>query len=95
MGVGVLVWVGHPTFSRGGPAQGPYRGTSLVRNSGCLGPYSRKMPRALGHPTLSISSVRPSSVSGREGENLYRGTSLIRNSPPPQDHNRALGIVLL
>ena len=25
----------------------------------------------------------------------YRGTSLIRNSPPPPDHHRALGIVLL
>ena len=25
----------------------------------------------------------------------YRGTSLIRNSPPPQDHHKALGIVLL
>ena len=25
----------------------------------------------------------------------YRGTSLIRNSTPPQDHHRALGIVLL
>jgi len=25
----------------------------------------------------------------------YRGTSLIRNSPPPQDHHRTLGIVLL
>ena len=24
-----------------------------------------------------------------------RGTSLIRNSPPPQDHHRILGIVLL
>ena len=23
----------------------------------------------------------------------YRGTSLIRNCPPPQGHNRALGIV--
>jgi len=25
----------------------------------------------------------------------YRGTSLIRNSPPPQDHHRGLGIVLM
>ena len=25
----------------------------------------------------------------------YRGTSLMRNSPPPQDHPRTLGIVLL
>jgi hypothetical protein len=25
----------------------------------------------------------------------YRSTSLIRNSAPPQDHHRALGIVLL
>ena len=26
---------------------------------------------------------------------VYRGTSLIRDTPPPQDHNRDLGIVLL
>ena len=25
----------------------------------------------------------------------YRGTLLIRNSPPPKDHHRTLGIVLL
>ena len=25
----------------------------------------------------------------------YRGTSLIRKRPPPQDHRRALGVVLL
>ena len=25
----------------------------------------------------------------------YRGTSLIRNSPPPKDHHRTLGAVLL
>ena len=25
----------------------------------------------------------------------YRGTSLIRGSPPPSDHHRVLGIVLL
>ena len=25
----------------------------------------------------------------------YRGTSFIRNAPPPQDHGRALGTVLL
>ena len=25
----------------------------------------------------------------------YRGTSLIRNRPPPYDHHRALGMVLL
>ena len=27
----------------------PYRGTSLIRNIGHLGPYSRTMPRALWH----------------------------------------------
>jgi len=26
---------------------------------------------------------------------FYRDTSLIRNCPPPQDHHRALGIILL
>ena len=26
---------------------------------------------------------------------MYRGTSLIRSSPPPWDHHRAIGIVLL
>ena len=28
-------------------------------------------------------------------QQLYRGISLIRNSPPPEDHHRTLGIVLL
>ena len=34
-------------------------------------------------------------VGGRAARSHYRGTSLIRNSPPPKDHPRTLGIVLL
>ena len=29
------------------PTAHPYRGTSLIRNSAPLGPYSRHMPRAI------------------------------------------------
>ena len=35
---------------RGGYKVDQYRGTSLIRNSPLLGPYSRTMPRALWRP---------------------------------------------
>ena len=60
--------------------------------------------RLLFHSTLALrvikkkkKVVRLSRGSDRPGEawQLYRGTSLIRNRPPPKDHHRNLGIVLL
>ena len=35
------------SLEAGCPFSGEYRGTSLMRNSAPLGPYSRTMPRAL------------------------------------------------
>jgi len=38
----------------------PYRGTSIIRNSAPLGPYSRNMPRAL---CLSLTVLGPARAS--------------------------------
>jgi len=47
------------------------------------------------HRLLRHSRGSLSHTHAQPGEMRYRGTSLIRNSAPPQDHHRALGIVLL
>ena len=50
------------------------------------------------HPHLQGPSTAPAPSTLSEPFNRltpYRGTSLIRNPPPPWDHRRVLGIVLL
>ena len=54
-GVGVFLWARYPCIRKRHSVlhthttrpQGSYRGTSLMRNSAPLEPYSRTMPRAL------------------------------------------------
>ena len=46
--MGVVVWARYPCkFLMSEKKTVLYRGTSLIRNSGRLEPYSRNMPRAL------------------------------------------------
>ena len=44
---------------------------------------------------LSVGTPHVSTVIHTVGRMDYRGTSLIRKRPPPNNHHRALGIVLL
>jgi len=44
---GLVCKVSSVEFRVQGSGRGVYRGTSLIRNSAPLGPYSRNMPRAL------------------------------------------------
>ena len=57
------------------------------------------MVRALGVFWDSIypppSNRAPARTTGECPKTVYRGTSLIKTSPPPQDHQRTLGVVLL
>jgi len=76
------------SYGRGNLVEGPrareilrfdwtYRGTSPIRNSAPIGPYSRTMPRTMWKPWgvwLLLMSEVP----------LYRGISLTRNSHPPR-----------
>jgi len=52
-----------------------------------------------GHSRIRTHHVRTHSRFRSVGLNKlfvkYRGTSLIRNRPPPYEHHRALGMVLL
>ena len=45
------------------------------------------------YPVLGTKSCAPQ--PGPTYMQEYRGTSFIRKCPPPQDHHRSLGIVLL
>ena len=83
-----------------------YRGTSLIRNSPLLGPYSRAVSRAQVGGVFLMSEVplnRRVRVLALEipmkwrqqGADSYRGGSLIRKRHPPQDRHRALDTNLL
>ena len=52
---------------------GTYRGTSLIRNSAPLGPYSRTMPRALGVSALSYERNIPVVDSGQATQRSTKG----------------------
>ena len=43
----------------------------------------------------STRRCRPTGQLATYGAGRYRGTSLIRNCPPPWNHRRTLGIILL
>ena len=72
-----------------------------IQGSGCTVEGSRTfwMRGAYSRASISCSSanrqIERRQVQSPAFEIEYRGISLIRNCPPPQDHRRALGIVLL
>ena len=66
--------------------QRAYMGTSLIKNSAPLGPYSRPIPRDLCRSQGGgqfLMSEAPMQVYLAE-----------KKTPPPQDHHRALGITV-